>query len=654
MAPPGDARRNRPGGSGPTGAGRPQQRRVAGSTRRPTTSSGNRPASHGARIRLVQPTQRLRWLLLSILVMVSLSMGRAVQLQAIDAQGYAADAASQMIHTREVAAQRGTITDRFGTVMAATVPAVRVLADPEAISRNGIDSRVTMTDKQQAVAAQNANALSQILAKYAGGKPADYLPALTAKGRDGKLLRYKVVLPQVDASIWNQINKDMKAGGTLNGVRSRYWYGIYKEDNPRRIYPSGSVGGNLVGMEQAGKGLTGLENELDSSLKGTDGKETYESSVYGRIPLGTDVLIPPKDGTNYTLTVDATMQQVAEAALAKGLTSSGASNGTAIVMNVKTGEVLADASLPGYDPNRISKVAAANSMLNRSVESQYEPGSVEKVLTMAALADKGLVTADTHVVAPAKLASGDGHITDDFSHGTIKLTARGVIAYSSNIGTSLLARQMDKATLVDYLQKFGLGQRTGVELPGETRGILPKPDMADYTRDQISFGQGLAVNAMQMAAAVSGVVNDGVYNPPTLLRSASTSDGKAVPLPAKEPRRIISKEASAQVRDMMESVITLHDDRRIDGYRTIGKSGTAERPDGKGGHQGFTASFALAAPAEDPQLLVYVVIDQPETYEHQGSQVALPVANEVMKLALPRYGVQPSSSKAPDLPLTYK
>ncbi|WP_420175731.1 peptidoglycan D,D-transpeptidase FtsI family protein [Luteococcus sp. OSA5] len=637
-----------------------EQRPSGRASQRRTPPSGARRAPRGraatgARLQLAPVTTRLRWLLLIILVVLTLFMGRALQLQAFDSQAYAAKAAAQMTHTVPLVPQRGRIADRFGTVMADTVPAVKIIADPSMIERNGADKRRELTEREQAIGKAAPGAMAAVLAKHLGGKPADFLPALTARDKAGKPLQYKVVAPQVEASTWNEINKELRKGGPAGKYEAGYWYGLYKEDNPKRIYPSGSVGGNLVGVVRSdGTALTGLEKHLDDQLTGTPGVETFESSVYGRIPLGTDVLTPAVDGTNYNLTIDTTLQQTTEAALAKGTINSAAATGTAIVMNVKTGEVLANANLPGYDPNNISRIAAKNSMLNRSVEAIYEPGSVQKVLTMAALADKGLVTADTRVEVPPKLASGSGYIRDSYAHGTVPMTARGVMAKSSNIGTTMLARQLDKATTVEYLKSFGLGRKTGLELPGEGAGLLPKADMADYTRDQIAFGQGLSTTPIQEAAAVAGIVNDGVYNPPTLLKQATSSTGEEVELPDRTPRRVISKQASAEVRDMMEAVITLApEDRAIPGYRTIGKSGTAERADGKGGYSGYTASFVMAAPAENPQILVYVVLDEP-IKGHQGSEVALPVAQEVMKLALPRYGVLPDSTPAPEKPLEYE
>jgi len=272
---------------------------------------------------------------------------------------------------------------------------------------------------------------------------------------------------------------------------------------------------------------------------------------------------------------------------------------------------------------------------------------------MAALADQGLVTPTTKVVVPARIASGDGYVRDSFEHGTINLTATGIIAQSSNIGTIQLSRQMDKVTLAGYLKKFGLGTRSGIGLPVETSGSVPADDMADYTRDQISFGQGLSVNAVQMTAAVAAVVNGGVYHQPTIIASATAADGTEIALDEPTERRVISEEASSMVLEMMESVVTLNENRSIPGYRTAGKSGTAQRFDSDCMcYNGFTSSYVGVAPVEDPQLVVYVVLDQP-TNGNLGSRLALPVVNNILKMALPRYNVAPSTTDPYDTPLTF-
>lgn len=583
-------------------------------------------------------------LVVALLAMAGLSV-RALQLQAIEAPAYAASAAERMAVTHDLLPTRGRITDRNGVVLAQSQPAVLVTVDPLLISRNGISLNQKMTRSQQERAAKAPRAVAEILARHLGGSAEDYRDTVTKKDGDGHLLSYVIVRHQVPSYTFDQIRKDMAKGP---------WYGVFASNDPVRTYPGQGTAANVVGfVNHEGTGAGGLEYTLDKSLRGTKGKETYDSLAWGRIPLGSTTLVPAVDGTSYTLTLDAQMQQMTQKALTSAVKATKAESGEAIMMNVKTSEVLAMASAPSFNPNDLTK-ATEGQIRNRAISDNYEPGSVQKVLTMAALVDKGLVTPDTKVRIPARLASGGGHITDAFDHGTIGLTARGIIANSSNIGTSLLVRKLDKKDLVSYLHDFGLGRPTGIGLPGEAKGTVPPASMADYTRDQISFGQGLSVTAIQEAAAVAGIVNGGVYHAPTIIRSATDGNGEPVELPKPASRRVVKASTSAQVLDMMESVVTLHDDRAVPGYRTAGKTGTAQRVDPRCHcYRGYTASYVSVGPVEDPAILTYVVLNNPSE-GHQGSEVALPVARQLMSVALPRYGVEPSTTPARKEPLEYK
>ncbi|WP_461110042.1 peptidoglycan D,D-transpeptidase FtsI family protein [Tessaracoccus terricola] len=582
-------------------------------------------------------------------LVVAVCIGRAFQLQAFDSEAMAAQAAEKMQSTRELPATRGSIMDRNGVVLAATEPAMLISVDPDMVMTNGADKRYPMSERKREEAAAAPQAVAEILAKHLGGRASTYIETLTEEDS-----RYEIIAKKVPAATWIAIQKDMKAG--FDGEGRRPWYGLFATSDPIRTYPQRALAGNVVGFVNGeGVGSAGLEAVLDDQLDGEPGQEVYDSSTYGRIPLGENVLTPAVDGVNYELTLDSDLQWFAEQALADGVKKSAAATGMAIVMNAKTGELLALANSPSYNPANPGAVKDAGDLSNRAVSDAYEPGSVQKVLTMAALTDAGLVTPDTKVRVEGRIASGGGYVRDSFSHGTLQMTARGIIAQSSNIGTIELARLMDKADLSAYLADFGLGAKPGSGLPAETAGSLPGADMADYTRDQISFGQGLSVSAVQMTAAVAAVVNGGTYHEPSILKSATAADGTSVELPAPNSRRVISEEASDMVVNMMEAVITqVGKDREIPGYRTAGKSGTAQRfdPDCMC-YNGYTASFVGVAPAEDPQLVVYVVLDQPRN-GNSGSSLALPVVNNILQMALPRYNVLPSTSPAPEEPLTYE
>ncbi|WCC80573.1 penicillin-binding protein 2 [Cutibacterium equinum] len=588
---------------------------------------------------------RLTIIMAAFLVFAVGLAGRALQLQAIEAPAYAASAAARMKYTYSLQPDRGQLTDRNGTVMARTQPAVLVFVDPRMISRNGVDERVTMSRAQREKAAAAPKAVAKILAKHLGGRPEDYRKAVTATDSKGNLSRYSVVRRHVDSYTFDLIKEDMKKGE---------WYGVFKSNDPIRTYPSGDVASNVVGFVNAeGKGAGGFEYTHDKALAGVPGKESYEASTWGRIPLGSNTLVPAVNGTSYTLTLDAQLQLMAQQALETAIKNAKAKSGEIIIMDVTNSEVLAMASMPTFDANKPGKVKEDQTR-NRAIQDAYEPGSVQKVLTMAALTDQGIITPDTRIVVPPALTSGGGKITDAEPHGTEHLTARGVLVHSSNIGTALFARKLDKPTMVSYLKSFGLGVPTGIGLPGEAQGQIPKPDMPDYTRDQVAFGQGLSVTAIQEAAAVAGIVNGGVYHSPTIIKSAVDGHGEPVEVPGTTTRRVISQQASEQVRDMMENVVSTAKGRPIADYRMGGKTGTAQRVDPECHcYRGYISSFMAVAPIEKPRILTYVVINQP-THGHTGTEVAQPAARQLMSVALPRYGVRPSTDKARKEPLEYE
>ena len=587
-------------------------------------------------------------------VVISLAAGRALLIQGIDADANAQTAAEQLERSQVLPADRGVITDRNGQVLAETQPAFQVIADPWSIATNGLDPKA-MTEEDKAKAAQAPQAIAEILVRYLGGSVDDYLPRLTASTNDdGSPNQYELLKRKVSAAQYQRMADELSAGG---------WYGIYPVSDPVRYYPNGTLASNVVGfVDFEGKGAAGLEYAQNARLEGIDGKQTYQASRYGQIPLGDTTLVKPVNGATYQLTLDAELQWMAEVELANAVAQAKAKSGTAVIMAVQTGEILALATNPSFDSNDPNS-ANPDDLGNRAVSDAYEPGSVQKVLTMAALLDAGVITADTQVEVPESIISGGAPIRDAWTHGTLHLTARGVLAQSSNVGTVQLARQMDKAALANYLASFGLGNSTDIELPGEsggTMGLLPGTDMADYTRDQISFGQGLSVTAIQEATAVAAVANGGIYHPPTVIRKATTAAGEQVPLDRAEPRRVIGERASASVVNMMEASVaspemgTL-DAKTIPGYQMAGKSGTAQKAGRYGNYDGgYTGSYVAVAPVGNPQILVYVVIDEP-TNGYYGGVVAFPSARELMMQALPRYGVPPTAH-VPEYtdPLTYR
>lgn len=599
------------------------------------------PGRKRTRLRLpvARSVRRLRGLLIAMAVVFSLAAGRAVQVQAIDASNVAREAAQQITVTRDLPAFRGEITDRNGEVLAMTADTVKVLINAKSVATNG-RMNADMTPKDHLVAAAAPQQIADLLVRFLGGDPAAYLLRINATGSGSQA---GLIAAKVPAATYREIAQAMTDADLV---------GLSAVGNPTRVLPNGTLAANLIGyINEQGVGAGGLEYALNSSLAGTAGKEIYENSPNGRIPLGTNVLIPAKNGLAYELTIDAGLQWQVEQILAERVRQTKADGAMAIVTNIKTGEILALANVPTFDPANLA-TADKESLRLRAITDPFTPGSVQKTLTFAAMIDQGLVKATDVVDIPGQIKSGDNYIHDAWTHGDIKLLARGIVAKSSNIGTIKLARKLTKQSLHDYLVSFGLGAKTGLGLPGESRGILPAADMPDYTRDGIAFGgSGLAVTLVQEAAAVGAIANGGVYNAPHVIASRTNAAGSAEQLPVDPPHRVVSEHTSKEVVSMMESVVTHSSSHTFDvaGYRTGAKTGTSKKLDPTCNcFKGLVVSTIGVGPVEDPQILVYVVVDNPQRGS-SGSSVAGPAYQDIMSIALPRYGVTPSRTKAPIL-----
>ena len=596
-------------------ANRPKANRPKANRPKVSRSKGYRPP---VRIPLAHGPRRLRVVLLALAVIMSLCGGRLLQLQGFDPEAYASKAETRLTTTQKLFPKRGTITDRNGTVLAESEPGVTITADPK-------------------LTTPKADQIADVLVANLGGTVQDYLPALTKPDS-----RFAYVARKVPAATFDTLSQQMTSQ-KLNG--------LFRESDSNRNYPGSTLAAPVVGSVGVdGDGLNGFEYQMNSSLQGTMGEEAYESSPNGsKIPLGTQVVTPAADGVSYQLTLDSELQWFTERRLAARQAEVGAKHGMAVTIDIKTGAVLALASTPGYDAGNLGS-ADPDELRNHAIADAYEPGSVQKVLTFAAMIDSGAAADTTKVNVPPLLESGNGTIKDSSSHGWERLTGRGILAASSNIGTTLLARGMPKEELRSYLLSFGLGSKTGIELPGEATGSVPAATMPDYTRDQISFGQGISVTTIQEAAAIAGILNGGVYNAPTILQSATDADGNPVAIDRPEPRRIVKQSTSTTIASLMESVVGRGGTAgkfAMDGYRIGAKTGTAERIDSKCKcYHGYTTSFIAMAPAENPQILTYVVFDRPSSSQSGGGSAG-PVSSDMLTFALSRFAIWPSSTKGP-------
>jgi cell division protein FtsI (penicillin-binding protein 3) len=565
------------------------------------------------------PHFRLRVGFVLIAMVLSLFGARLVQLQGFDPYSYAAAARKANMVPVVLPATRGDILDRNGEPLADSVDGLMVIADP------------LMTAKH-----------APQLAKFLSNKlDIDYFTALKRlRGTSGS--RFEYVARRIPATIATQAVDQAEALG---------YKGLSTRRDPVREYPGGSLAANIVGFVGTDESLGGLERTFDKQLAGKDGKATYEVGSGSRIPLGQSTTVAPVDGHDIKTTIDSDVQAYTNRALADAVTSTSAESGVAIAMDTRTGEVLALSDYPTFDANQPAESPKADRG-SRALSDVYEPGSVEKVLTLSALIDAGKVTNRTRLTVPNSLHRQDRVIHDWFDHPTKRWTLAGVVAQSSNIGTVLAADKFDPGQLRDYLVKFGLGQRTGVGLSGESPGILPSAAQWNHQiQDRIDFGQSVSVNALQMVTAVNTVANGGVRVSPSLVEGEATTDaGQTVGTSRTTRERVVSAEAAKQMMQMMERVpdpaTGTAPGAQIPGYRVAGKTGTAQRADSscKCYDGSLTVSFAGFAPADNPRFTVYVAVQDPKRNKGGGS-LAGPVFSKVMSFLLRRYGVPPTGTK---------
>jgi cell division protein FtsI (penicillin-binding protein 3) len=569
---------------------------------------------------------RLRVGFVVIAMVLSVFGVRLVQLQGIDPKSYAAMAAAEGMVQVELPAERGEILDRNGEPLADSVAGMMVVADPS-------------------LTAARAPELAKFLAARLD---VDYFDTLALLRTEDS--RFEYIARRVPSS---------KATATVEAARSAGFSGLELRRDPVRDYPAGDVAANLIGFLGTDEALGGFERTFDGLLAGQDGSSTYEIGGGNRLPLGDSTIKKPVDGRDLRTTIDRDLQWYTQRVLRQSVEDAGGDSGVAVVMDSRTGELLALADDPTFDANAPVE-SPKEDLGSRAMSDVYEPGSVEKVLTMSALIDAGKVTPRTRLTVPGSLASQDTVIHDWFPHDKIRLTLAGVIAQSSNIGTVLAADKFDDGELRRYLSAFGLGRRTDIGVRGETPGILPGASQwTPATEDRIAFGQSLSVNAVQMTAAVNTLANGGVRVDPNVIDGlATTDDGERVGTDTTSTHRVVSARAARATAHMMERVVDpevgVAPGAQIPGYRVAGKTGTAQRvgPECQCYDGTFTVSFAGFAPADDPRFTVYVAVQNPRNGGGGGS-VGGPAFAKIMGNALRRYAVPPTGAEPSRLPVTW-
>ncbi len=560
----------------------------------------------------------------AIVVVVALVMAvfgaRLVYLQGIAGPAIAQQALKSRLVTVSSIGERGEITDADGVPLAVSVERYDV----------AVNQRQVATYRGAKGVPAGAAGVAQLLAPVLGANPAELGGSLVGTST------YRYLAKGVVPDVARQIRGLALPGVQLSLVMDR-------------VYPKGTLAGNIVGFVGAdGKGAQGLEYSLQDALTGANGSETFEIGGDGQtIPGGYDKTKPAVTGSSARLTILSDVQWKAQEAANAQVKATGADAVTIVVMDAHTGALYAVADSGSIDPNKPGPAAA--DALSRAVTQVFEPGSTGKVVTMSALLESGLATPTSQYEVPDQFTTpnGAGVITDAEHHGLEKLTLTGILAQSSNVGTVTAGQNLSVQQRYDYLAKFGFGSRTGVEMPGESPGILrPAAQWDGRTQYNVLFGQGVSVNALQAVGVYGTVANGGIKVSPHVVAGWTAPDGTYTPEARPAGTRVVSQGTAGEVMTMLQSVVDAGSGTgnaaAIPGYRVAGKTGTAQELS----THGITASFIGVVPADSPRIVVGVFVTNPRTSVY-GGVVAAPVFADVAGFTLAQLGVAPSANAAP-------
>ena len=537
------------------------------------------------------------------LLLLLLALARTLYLGTLQGASLRHAARSQQVTYEPLPAQRGAITDRDGRDLAVSEPAQDISATPYLV--------------HDPLAA--ARRLSPLL-----GRPQDELLRKLSERTGFVYLVHALPARQARAALALRIP------------------GIAGTAVMRRVYPRGTLAAQVLGVVNAeGQGLAGLEYSRNSVLRGRSGERRVVSDALGQ-PVSINEVHPESAGASLSLTLDANLQQRSEEVLSAVGSVFSPKDASAIVMDPRSGAILAMANWPAANPNDPA-TSSPDALENRAVGFAYEPGSTFKAITVAGALQQGLITPSSGFDVPDQIQVADRTIHDDTEHGRQSLTTAEILAQSSNVGAIKIGLLEGAPTFNAWVRRFGFGTRTGIELPGEERGlVLPLSRYSGSSMGNLPIGQGQLVTPLQMASAYGTIANGGILRPPYIVRAV---DGRPQPQP--RGQRVISPSTAAELRQMLEGVLapggTAHE-VSIPGYHLAGKTGTASKID-PATHQysrtAYIASFIGFAPAADPKLLCAVVVDEPERGSIYGGAVAAPAFGQIMSFALPYMHIGP-------------
>ncbi|MCW2521164.1 MAG: cell division protein FtsI/penicillin-binding protein 2 [Mycobacterium sp.] len=607
-------------------------------TRTPVADGGPRTASFVFRHRVGNVV---------ILLVLILAAGQLFMLQVPRAEGLRAEAASQLKVTDVEDALRGSIVDRNADKLAFTTAARALTFQPAKVQKQLVEAQGKTPDAPDPV--KRLREIAKGVAGLLNNKPDAETLYKKLSSKDSFVYLARAVDPAISDAI---IAKYPEVGAERQDIRQ---------------YPGGSLAANIVGgIDWDGHGLLGLEDSLDAKLAGSDGSVTYDRGSDGVVIPGSyrnrhDAV----NGSTVQLTIDDDIQFYVQQQVQQAKELSGSKTVSAVVLDAKTGEVLAMSNDDTFDPSQDIGRQEDRQLGNLAVTSPFEPGSVNKIITASTAIENGLTNPDEVLSVPGSIDMGGVTVKDAWDHGVMPYTTTGVFGKSSNVGTLMLAQRIGPERYAEMLDKFGLGQRTGVGLPGESAGLVPPIDQwSGSSFANLPIGQGLSMTLLQMTGMYQTIANDGVRVPPRIIKSTIAADGTRTDEPRPDGVRVVSAQTAQTVRNMLRATIQKDptgvqqgtgSGAAVDGYQIAGKTGTAQQINPACGcyyDDVYWITFAAMVPADDPRYVVGVMMDNPHrTADGSPGTTAAPLIHNLSAWLLQRENVPLSPDPGPPLVL---
>lgn len=601
--------------------------------------------------------QRLRWATLLVILVVFALAGRLAWVQVVWGPELSILAEQQRTRVYNDPARRGEITDHEGNQLAFTMQARSLTVSPILLrselrqqQKLAMDVEGTSTGlSSEALNAELDAKVEEVMERMSEEIPRmiEKSGAESSKVDEDEILaklhaetHYEVLVRNVDPDVASEIAQE--------------FHGVAADHQDIRQYPNGAIAQNIIGkVSMDGQGQFGFEASGDPLVSGVDGRSTEDVSATGQVIPGTlRDQVPAMDGNDVTLTLDLDLQTYVQQQLEQTKTETLADSASAVVLDVATGEVLAMANTDTIDPNGDleKQLEEGKEFGNPSISHPFEPGSVAKIITAAAALEEGLTTPDEVLQVPGSIHMAGVDVKDAWDHGVIPYTTTGIFGKSSNVGTLMLAERLGEEKFAEYLEKFGVGQSTGIELPNESAGLLPSLEQwSGGTFANLPIGQGMSMTTLQMASIYQALANDGERIEPRIIEEVTTPEGESLEQAEPERTQVVSPEIAKATVDMFRSVVQSDpagvqsgtgQEAAVEGYQIAGKTGTAQKVDpdtGAYSMSNYWITFAGVAPADDPRFVVAIMLDDPER-----SGTAAPAFHDIASWLLDRDNIPTS------------